>query len=225
MENGWASVERPDGGKDDYAAALYRLALVLDTDLKTLLGLLAARNETAPHIAALARRAEAKLGEAGELLDEICASLGACRPRGSGSKPAAPSMAAPVSRPPPWRADPLPELAGEPDVTAVRARYARLTAREKEVFRLMTAHNIDTSSKGIARRLQISPRTVECHRARIMKKMAARSVAELVTMAGICGVSPLLLGFGLATAVRSASRDDAALRRASALLSAAAPLA
>ena len=213
----WALPSSPDGGNDDCAAALCRVALALDTDLKTLLALIAAQNRTAPRVACLARRAERNLSEAGVLLDEICALLGGCRPKVNGTRTAL-ACAASVQR---TRSTPSRAAAGSDSmsgtgIATVRARYARLTAREKEVFRLITAHDIDTSSKGIARRLEISPRTVECHRAKVMKKMAARSIPELVTMAGICGVSPLLLGFGLVTAARIVDRDDAMLRGATA---------
>lgn len=62
-------------------------------------------------------------------------------------------------------------------------RYRRLTAREREVMALVTA---GLSNKAIARQLQISPRTVENHRARVMSTMVADSVAQLCRMAGVC---------------------------------------
>ena len=59
-------------------------------------------------------------------------------------------------------------------------RIERLTSREKEVFEgLVVGH----SNKVIADRLSISPRTVEIHRARVMKKMQAQSLSHLVQMA------------------------------------------
>jgi len=58
-------------------------------------------------------------------------------------------------------------------------RLARLTEREKQVLeQIVDGH----SNKVIAFHLSISPRTVELHRARVMDKMEARSVAELVRM-------------------------------------------
>ncbi len=56
-------------------------------------------------------------------------------------------------------------------------RLARLTPREREVLSLLgTGHqNVD-----IAARLGISPRTVEVHKARIMTKLDARSLADLI---------------------------------------------
>jgi len=60
------------------------------------------------------------------------------------------------------------------------ARLESLTARECEVLELLVSGD---PNKVIAYRLQISPRTVEIHRARVMEKMRARSLPELVRMA------------------------------------------
>ena len=56
-------------------------------------------------------------------------------------------------------------------------RMARLTPREREVMALVVAGR---ANKVIAIDLSISERTVELHRGRIMKKMQARSLAELM---------------------------------------------
>lgn len=62
----------------------------------------------------------------------------------------------------------------------VAARLARLTPRERQVFdRLVAGHQ----NKAIAQDLGSSPRTVEVHRARVMEKMGARTLSELVRMA------------------------------------------
>lgn len=62
----------------------------------------------------------------------------------------------------------------------VEARYAALTPREREVMQLIvTGH----ANKQIACQLSISQKTVEVHRAHVMKKLRAQSVAELVRMA------------------------------------------
>lgn len=64
-----------------------------------------------------------------------------------------------------------------------RRRVARLSRREKEVLQLIMAGN---ANKEIAYNLEISPRTVEIHRANAMSKIGARSPADAVRIA-ICG--------------------------------------
>jgi FixJ family two-component response regulator len=61
----------------------------------------------------------------------------------------------------------------------ILGRMAKLTPREKEVMDLVVAGK---ANKVIAQRLGLSQRTVEIHRARVMEKMGAGSVAELVRM-------------------------------------------
>ena len=56
-------------------------------------------------------------------------------------------------------------------------RVATLTPREHEVMGMVVDGN---GSKEIARRLGLSPKTVEIHRAHIMEKLQARSIATLV---------------------------------------------
>ena len=53
----------------------------------------------------------------------------------------------------------------------------RLTPREREVLSQIAA---GASNKEAGRRLRISPRTIEVHRARIMDKLGARNAADLV---------------------------------------------
>jgi two-component system, LuxR family, response regulator FixJ len=55
--------------------------------------------------------------------------------------------------------------------------YATLTEREKQVLELIVAGK---ANKVIAHDLSISPRTVEIHRARVMEKMGAANLADLV---------------------------------------------
>jgi FixJ family two-component response regulator len=57
------------------------------------------------------------------------------------------------------------------------ARYARLTKRELEVLRLLIAGK---PNKVIASELKLSPKTVEAHRAAIMRKLGVHSIAEMV---------------------------------------------
>jgi two-component system response regulator FixJ len=65
-------------------------------------------------------------------------------------------------------------------------RVAALTPRERDVLCHLVEGN---PNKIIAHQLSISPRTVENHRARLMVKMQADSVAELVRMALAAGIS------------------------------------
>lgn len=58
-------------------------------------------------------------------------------------------------------------------------RLATLTDREREVFGLLV---VGHPNKVIAYKLDISPRTVEIHRAHVMEKMHARNLAELIRM-------------------------------------------
>ena len=67
--------------------------------------------------------------------------------------------------------------------SAIQQRFTSLTEREHEVLQLLISDSSGLSSKQVARILDISPRTVDHHRARIMDKTQARSIAELVTLA------------------------------------------
>jgi FixJ family two-component response regulator len=61
----------------------------------------------------------------------------------------------------------------------IRARLATLTPREREVMHLMT---LGKPNKVMAAELGLSQRTVEIHRAHVMEKSGATSVAQLVRM-------------------------------------------
>jgi two-component system, LuxR family, response regulator FixJ len=63
--------------------------------------------------------------------------------------------------------------------TAIAARVETLTPREREVMARVAGGKMN---KTVARELGISQRTVEIHRARVMEKMQARSVPDLVQM-------------------------------------------
>jgi FixJ family two-component response regulator len=65
-------------------------------------------------------------------------------------------------------------------VTEVKARYDGLTAREREVMLLVTS---GLMNKQAAAELGLQEITVKLHRASVMKKMNARSLADLVRMA------------------------------------------
>jgi len=70
-------------------------------------------------------------------------------------------------------------------VTSARATVAALTPRERDVLVQIVEGN---PNKIIAYQLNISPRTVENHRARLMVKMNVDSVAELVKLALAAGI-------------------------------------
>lgn len=63
---------------------------------------------------------------------------------------------------------------------ALQQRYDTLTPRECEVMECVVR---GLANKVIAMDLELSQRTVEIHRARVMEKMGARSLADLVRMA------------------------------------------
>ena len=60
--------------------------------------------------------------------------------------------------------------------------FETLTSRESEIMGLIVGRSGNLSSKQIARELNISHRTVDFHRANILSKMAAGSIAELIAL-------------------------------------------
>jgi FixJ family two-component response regulator len=77
------------------------------------------------------------------------------------------------------------DRSAETRIAEVRQRVKLLTAREMEVFARVVTGMLN---KQIAAALAIGEKTVKVHRARVMEKMRARSVAELVRLADEVGV-------------------------------------
>jgi FixJ family two-component response regulator len=71
---------------------------------------------------------------------------------------------------------------------AIRAHLESLTPREREVLALIVRGK---PNKAMAHELGLSQRTVEIHRARVMEKSGASSLAELIRM--VMDVEPQLL--------------------------------
>jgi FixJ family two-component response regulator len=67
----------------------------------------------------------------------------------------------------------------------LRARFASLTRRERQIMGFVTG---GLMNKQVAARIGISERTVKIHRGNLMRKMQAKSLAELVVMAQIVGI-------------------------------------
>ncbi|MGF6919294.1 FixJ family two-component response regulator [Paraburkholderia sp. 40] len=77
--------------------------------------------------------------------------------------------------------------AAEQSIAALRACYGSLTSREREVMGFVVA---GLMNKQIASEMNLSEMTVKIHRGQAMKKMAARSVADLVRKAEALGIEP-----------------------------------
>jgi FixJ family two-component response regulator len=92
-------------------------------------------------------------------------------------------------------------------IEALRHRAVRLTRREREVLSFVIAGLLN---KQIAAELGTSQRTVKVHRGRVMNKMQAGSVAELVRAAERLGIAPATpKSRGVSVSPQSSSPDRA----------------
>jgi FixJ family two-component response regulator len=80
-------------------------------------------------------------------------------------------------------------LEHDKSIADVRARFATLTPREREVMGFVTA---GLMNKQISGEMQLAEITVKLHRGAVMHKMCAKSLAELVRMADIVGIGKKL---------------------------------
>jgi FixJ family two-component response regulator len=78
-------------------------------------------------------------------------------------------------------------LAADESIAELRAAYASLTPREREVMAFVVT---GLMNKQIASEMHLSEITVKIHRGQAMKKMSARSVADLVRKAEALGLEP-----------------------------------
>jgi FixJ family two-component response regulator len=73
------------------------------------------------------------------------------------------------------------------EIAAIRERVESLTPREREVLPLVVSGMLN---KQIARKLGTAEKTIKVHRSRVMAKMRAESLADLVRLAERVGISP-----------------------------------
>ena len=69
----------------------------------------------------------------------------------------------------------------------IRSSFDTLTSREQEVMKYGVQ---GMTNRSIAEVMELSNRTVEVHRSKVMKKMQATTLPELVLMAPACGLDP-----------------------------------
>lgn len=76
------------------------------------------------------------------------------------------------------------------EADAIRKRLATLTPRESEVLHYVIAGKLN---KQTAAELGTVEKTIKVHRARVMEKMQVKSLAELVRLAALAGITPRML--------------------------------
>ena len=113
----------------------------------------------------------------------LALGIGAVVSRGDGPEDAFAAIraAAPAFR----QIDGDPSLAGVLEIRPRPDPLRALTAREREIFTLVIR---GFSTAAIARQLEVSPRTVETHRAHLSRKLGAHSAADLVRYAARNGL-------------------------------------
>jgi len=79
-------------------------------------------------------------------------------------------------------------LGHEAEIREVRERYESLSRREREVMSLVVSGLLN---KQVGGELQISEITVKAHRGKVMRKMKADSLADLVNMAARLHLTPV----------------------------------
>ena len=76
-------------------------------------------------------------------------------------------------------------VAKQAECAEIQRRYDTLTPREREVFALVVSGFLN---KQVAGELGAAEKTIKIHRGRVMAKMQAPSLADLVRMAGLLGI-------------------------------------
>jgi FixJ family two-component response regulator len=76
-------------------------------------------------------------------------------------------------------------VARQAECAEIRRRHDTLTSREREVFSLVVSGLLN---KQVAGELGAAEKTIKIHRGRVMAKMQAPSLADLVRMAGLLGI-------------------------------------